>query len=210
LARCPTRDEVALVDSVLDLTFEDDPTRPALVCTAAAGSADLTYLEERVYQAILSMRRIPFDAPLPWTELPLFDWFAQEVNGIIVRGTSSYCCDGPGVIVVRSDGIWSEDWGQLWMGRDPNAAIGLMNSVDLLLHEARHIGGFLHTCADGNDATLKEGGAWAVVYWYYIWLSEHAGSPYLAPLDADPQLYARVAANQAAGILETRIGVGCG
>jgi hypothetical protein len=208
LARCPTRDEVALVNSVLTMTFEDDPTGPDLVCTAAAGSADLTYLQERAYQAVLSMWRIPFDAPLPWTELQLFDWFAQEVNGIIFRGSSSYCCEGDGVLVIGSDGIMSDSYGQLWVGRDPNAAVGLMHSVDLLLHEARHIAGFLHTCpnAEGDDATLDEGGAWAVVYWYYVWLSEHADSPYMTPKGAEPDLYTRAAANQAADTLEHRIG----
>ncbi len=206
LARCPTADEVALVDSVLTMTFAEDPTAPDLVCTAAAGSADLTRFQERAYQAILSMRRIAFDAPLPWTELPLFDWFTREVNGIIFRGTDSYCCEREGVLVVMSGGILADSWGQLWVSRDPNAAIGLMNSVDLLLHEARHSDGFPHTCGGGDDATLEEGGAWAVVYWYYIWLSEHAASPYMAPEGAEPDLYTNAATNQAAATL---VRVGC-
>jgi len=206
LARCPTSDEIALVDSALTMTFEEDLTAPALVCTAAEGSADLTYFQERAYQAVLSMRRIPFDAPLPWTDLPLFNWFAEEVNGIVFRGTSAYCCEDQGVLVIPSQGILAEHWAQLWVGRDPNAAIGLVHVVQLFLHEARHVDGYFHTCPDGNDASSEEGGAWAVVYWYYTWLAEHANDPYMTPFDAEGDLYTRVAASDAAATLATHIG----
>lgn len=207
LARCPTSDEIALVDSVVTMTFEYDSTAPALICTDDAGSADLTFLQERAYQAVLSMRRIPFDAPLPWTELTLFDWFVLEVKGITFRAApSSYCCDQPGVLVIKADQDLSALGNTLWFDRDRNQAWGLVYLVDLLLHEARHAGGIPHTCSSGNDATLDEVGAWAVVYWFYTWLAEHASDPYMTPVAAPSDLYTSRAAAMASDTLQYRIG----
>jgi hypothetical protein len=199
LARCPTSGEVALVDSLVTLTYDDDPTAPALVCRQREGSADLTRFQERAYQGILSMRRIPFDAPLPWTDRSLFDWFGAEVNGITFRDTElSFCCDGPGVIVIRSRGLSSLET-NLWLSR-AEPAYGLLHFVQLLIHEARHAEGeleaprrYLHTCADGNDQTLEEMGSWAVVYWFYIWLAEHARNDYMTPVDASADFYVAAA-----------------
>ncbi len=47
LAACPSAADIALVDADLDLQFEADPSAGALVCPAAAGSADLTFVQER-------------------------------------------------------------------------------------------------------------------------------------------------------------------
>lgn len=47
-------------------------------------------------------------------------------------------------------------------------------SVGYVLHEARHIQGYRHTCGDDtHDRTFEEGGAWAV----HITYLEHAGFP---------------------------------
>jgi hypothetical protein len=198
-ARCPTSDEIALVDSIVTLRYQDDPTAPALVCRQQEGSADLTRFEERAYQAVLSMRRIQFDAPLPWTELSLFDWFGTVVNGITFRDTElSFCCDGSGVLVIRSRNM-SHLETNLWLSRtDP--AYGLLHFVQLLIHEARHAEGeleaprrYLHTCAAGNDQTLEEMGSWALVYWFYVWLAEHAQNDYMTPVDAPADFYAAAA-----------------
>ena len=205
LARCPTPAEIALVDAVLTMTFEYDPTAPTLVCTAAGGSADLTRLEERAYQAVLSMRRIPFDVPLPWTELSLFDWFGRAVSGIIYRSTDvSFCCDGPGRIVIKSDRMSSLE-SPLWVARD-GTGFGLMSHVQLLIHEARHAEGWLHTCANGDDQTLEEMGSWALVYWFYRWLAEHASGPYMTPVDAPADLYTSEAAKWVVWIPQYWIG----
>ncbi len=205
LARCPTPDEIALVDSIVSLTFDADPTGPALVCRKADGSADLTRFQERTYQAVLSMRRIPFDAPLPWTDRLLFDWFADVVNGITIRETEgSYCCDGPGVLVISSRISVQES--NLWIARDGNDH-GLMVYVQLLIHEARHVEGFGHTCAtEGDDKTLEEVGSWAVVYWFFTWLAEHAGSAYMTPVDGPADYYIARARYQADYTLQYRIG----
>ena len=201
LVRCPTAGEIALVDSVVTLVYDDNPSAPALVCHVEDGSADLTRLQERAYQAVLAMRRIPFDAPLPWTELSLFDWFAGVVNGITFRITEfSYCCDGPGVIVIKT-GSMGYLMSDLWVARDGTSS-GLMGLVALLIHEARHIEGFSHTCADGKDQAFEEMGSWALVYLFYLWLAEHAPGDYMTPVDAPADLYIRTARFWADGTLK--------
>ena len=80
LGRCPTAVEVAAVRSEISVTI--DTTTGPLACTAAAGSADLTALQERVYQALLVMRALRFSQPLPWTSQSLYDWFRGAVKGV--------------------------------------------------------------------------------------------------------------------------------
>ena len=201
LARCPTAAEVAWVDRHVSFTFEHDPTGPTLVCTAADGSADLTHLQERAYQSILTIRRIQFDTPLPWTDLTLWRWFDGEVKGITYRAGGSYCCDRPGVLTIQSDGDRSSLQSDYWIDRQEPQAFGLIYEVQLLLHEARHVAGYPHCGVSGNDATLEEGGAWAIVYWFATYLAEHSTS-YMAPGDGDPNLYTAYAtelANSALG-----------
>ena len=82
LADCPTAAEIAEVDSKINLSFEADPTAGRLVCTMAAGSADLTREQKNAYNAILIMKDLKFDAPLPWTDQPLYDWFTGTISGI--------------------------------------------------------------------------------------------------------------------------------
>lgn len=192
LARCPTVAELALVDAVVTLTAIDDPTAGTLVCHREDGSRDLTRLEERAYQAVLAMRRIAFDAPLPWTDRSLFDWFGAAVAEVRFRpdATFSYCCDGPGVLVIKSSSMAFLE-SNLWVSRD-GTGFGLMSLVGLLAHEARHAEGYWHTC--GNlDQTLDEMGAWAIHYYVWIWLAEHAHTDYMTPVNAAPDLYVRAA-----------------
>ena len=158
------------------------------MCTAAEGSADLTHLQERAYQSILAIRRIQFDTPLPWTDLTLWQWFDGEVKGITYRPGISYCCDSPGALSITSDASQSSLLSNYWIDRQEPQAFGMIYEVQLLIHEARHVSGHPHTCGDGNDATLEERGAWAIVYLFATHLAEHTG-PYMAPVDADPNLY---------------------
>jgi hypothetical protein len=206
LARCPTAGEIALVDSRLRLTFVDDPTGPDLVCRKRDGSANLTRLQERAYQAVLSMRRIRFDEPLPWTGRSTFGWFARAVTGIqFEAATYSHCCAADRDIVIRSqtDMAYLQDytWG------------GLMSAVGLMAHEARHAEGFYHNCGESednpgvvpDDQTLEEAGAWAVNYWYLSWVANHSDPAYVRPVNGAPELYLEQARFGAEGILNNRI-----
>lgn len=194
LGRCPTAAEVALVDSRLTMTFADDPIGGKRVCRARDGSADLTYFQERAYQAVLSMRRIKFDAPLPWTDRSFFGWFTHAVTGIEFREVEfSHCCDGDRVIVIKSSVI--NEYDRDWVKRDQSACggCGLITLPGLLAHEARHAEGYPHTCGN-DDQTFDEMGAWAVNYLYYVWLAKHATGDYMKPVDAPADLYTTAAA----------------
>lgn len=191
LAACPSSADIALVDAELDLQFEADPSAGALVCTAAAGSADLTFVQERTYQAVLLLRRISFDRALPWTELSLYDWFTASIDDIRIKddfGGAGYCCSparymwiNPLVLPLPTDRWSSPDVGQR----------GMENYVRALVHEARHV----HpdhpshfSCIDGgSDLTMDEGGAYSIEVQFMEMMALH-GDP-LFFTDPDGFLY---------------------
>jgi len=184
LARCPTAAEIASVDADVPMTFLADPTAGTLVCTAAAGSADLTRFQERVYQAILSMKRITFDAPLPWTSQSLYAWFVGAIDGItfVDTGGFSFCCSPARVINIQANANSILLTTNRWLKPSLSDRVGLPYFVDLLLHEARHSeGGYPHTCGTGDDDTISAMGGWAIVYYYHTWLALHGDPVYLAP-----------------------------
>jgi hypothetical protein len=49
IANCPSAADIAAISADQSLSFEADPTAGTLVCTAAAGSANLTRAQERAY-----------------------------------------------------------------------------------------------------------------------------------------------------------------
>lgn len=217
-ARCPTAEEVALVDSQLSMSFEytgpierlfhqnpdgslfnePDPTAGQLMCTAANGSADLTGLQKRAYQSILVMRLLNFSQPLPWTSLQLFDWFVGAIDGIRFRDDIdvSHCCEPANVINVSVSGTPYLAITDRFF--DPNFSGGLVYSTILFIHEARHNEGFGHTCPDGaSDKTIAEMGAWSVQYYTHIWLAQYSDHVYLSAPGPDPDVYRRALLEEA-------------
>src|SRR5262249_24215622 len=160
--------QIQSIEADLDVTFDSDLATGTLVCTAAAGSADLTQVQVATYEAILAMRYVAFDAPLPWTSKLLYDWFVDAIRGIHLtsQGTNSSCWEpGPTItVVVHSNSYLALT--RRWMQADIGG--GIADAVALFVHEARHAEGKLHTCGT-NDATFSEMGAWAVEYDYYLW-----------------------------------------
>ena len=188
LALCPSSAEVAEIDADLSLSFDSDPTAGTLVCTAAEGSADLTRLQERTYQAILVMKWLNFDQPLPWTDESLYDWFVDSVDGIRFRGDieNSFCCDPENIINVQTSNLAALQTDR-WI--DPQSGTGLSGLMVLFVHEARHNEGYLHTCNDTNDSTISEMGAWGVQYTLLRWLALYSGPDFLTPLDTYAKYY---------------------
>ena len=192
LAVCPTAGEVQRVDQDLQLFFFADPSRgEPLACTAAGGSADLTPFQKRVYQALLAMQRIPFDAPFPWTSRPLYDWFKTAVRGIQFRSDVplTTCCGSDGLIKLKTAPTRAEDDSCLMSGDtplwvEPGGVCGMDAFIALIVHEARHNEIGNHTCGS-NDQTIDEMGAWAVQYFFDRWLAQHTGT-YLSPIDGRP------------------------
>lgn len=186
LVACPSPEQVASVDRDLFLDFVYDITADTQVCSTSNGSVDLSLVEKNLYHAILAMRWIEFDEPLPWTELTLYDWFIQAVNGVIVDGQEEYshCCTEDGMIVLalgensfvtHTDRFLRDEVGQ--------GGFDGVNGVDplifLLAHEARHNEGYPHTCENDNDQTLAEMGSWAIVYYLNLWLADHTNPEFL-------------------------------
>jgi hypothetical protein len=162
---CPPAAAVRAIESELDVVFEEDPPAGTAVCGPADGSVEMTRLQERVFQALYLMRRLRFDAPLPWTSETLWSWFVEEVREVRVGGSRTYCCASPRVIVI---GVSSEYGG------------GFPTLIEGLVHEARHTDGqHPHSCGTGADQTIGELGGYGVQYYLNLWLSRHTVEPAL-------------------------------
>jgi hypothetical protein len=192
LASCPTAAQVQAINSQLRLVFDADPTHALpLACTAAAGSANLTLYQKRVYQAFVAMQQITFDAPLPWTSQPLYQWLVSTIRGVHFTSASAYswCCEPGAMIVVHAAANQATDNSCLMAGQTsrwiaPNIGCGMDAFIALVVHEARHNNGKPHTCGS-SDNTIAEMGSWAVQYYLFRWFAEHTGD-YLTPADGLP------------------------
>lgn len=177
LAECPAAQEIAEIDSKIDLSFEADPTAGKLVCTAAEGSADLTRAQKNAYNAVRIMKHLTFDAPLPWTDQSLYDWFTGTISAIRFRSdiASHFCCGTPPTINIRAElhAFHSDRW----------TAVGAL--MRLYIHEARHTY-MAHRCETGTDRTIAELGAYGVEARLYEWLAYHSDPDFLTMLAPGP------------------------
>ncbi|HEY5377399.1 MAG TPA: hypothetical protein VIK01_27150 [Polyangiaceae bacterium] len=185
LTTCPSAAALDEIDQNLDLVFDnvaiaDDPP----VCFASKGSRDLSRARERAYQSLLAMKSLRFDAPLPWTDRGLYDWFRGVIDGIIFEETTNFCCSpGPSgtgrylhVRLGKDSAVYAT---QLWVN---GVGLGMLNMVDVMVHESRHAETGNHTCPDvQRDLTADELGAWGTVYSLHRWLAYHADPCFLRP-----------------------------
>jgi hypothetical protein len=204
-ASCPTAEQIASVTKDITLAFEADPTKGTLECKASAGSADLSPLEKRAYQSVLIMKGLTFDAPLPWTNKSLYDWFAGSIRAIRFRSDIAYsfCCDPADTINI----LVAENSYLMLTGRwvDPALAGGLMDTMVLFVHEARHNEGYPHTCNTGqDDRTISEMGAWGVQYYLLQWIAQHGDRAFLRAPGGDPDIYRRIALDHMISVRRTR------
>ena len=188
LATCPSAAGVSLVDAELDLRFDDDPSAGTLVCTAAADSADLTFVQERTYQAVLLLRRISFSRPLPWTDLSLYDWFTASIDGIIVKANfmgAGYCCSPARYMWINPLHLPlpTDRWSSAAAGQR-----GMENYVRALVHEARHVhpDHRRHFCPDGAlDLNVAEGGAYAIEVLFIEWMALYGDRAFFTDPDGN-------------------------
>ena len=185
LARCPTPAEVAASDRDLSLSFDYDVTAGRTLCTAAQSSRDLTLLQAQTYRVLTIMRRLTFDATLPWTSRSVYDWMVSSIRGIRYRGddiANSFCCNPAGVIDIKATlGPNNSGLAALVFPADFRSVGTLMV---LFVHEARHNNGLPHTCSDGvRDKTIAELGAWGVQYYLDLFLANRS-DPALIPSSA--------------------------
>jgi hypothetical protein len=204
LAVCPTAAEVASVDARLDLVFEADPSAgDGFVCLASQGSADLTRVQERAYQALLMFDRLQFDQALPWTTQTLGGWLYQEsmIQGIRFRSdiVNSFCCDPANYLNLLAD-VFDRD-NTRWI--DPQSGVGLDGLVLLIAHEARHNQGLPHTCG-ADDNTRAELGAWGVQYYLREWLAYSSDECFFEAPNPFPTYYLENSAGDSWWIHDTR------
>jgi hypothetical protein len=192
ITRCPSAGALAAIHADLDVSFEFGalPYPNEIVCTAEQSGRALTHLEERVYQALIAMRALHFDRALPWTELGLYEWLVDSVEGIRVRDDVgvNHCCTPPegksgqyvNLTVTSEPTVLASD---LWA----SANGGLVGLVSLLVHEARHTL-LPHSCGAGDDQTISELGALGAQYYLYSFLAFHSDPCFLRPtLPASPR-----------------------
>lgn len=193
IGRCPTATEMNLIDAVITLSFEGtDPSAPALVCHAAGGSRDLTKLRRNVYNILLAAQKLRFSQPMPWSsQTSVWDWlrFESGINKIRLRGDigGSYCCEPANAINLsvapNSYYVFSDRWVD-----DNGGGGGLVSSLALVVHEARHRMSGGHTCGT-DDQTLGELGAWGTQINFYLWLDRYADRNFLRPNVGDANYY---------------------
>ncbi len=203
--RCPTAKEIAALLADISITFEADPTKGTLACKESEGSRDLTPLQKRAYQSVMIMKAIHFDTPLPWTGKGLYQWFIDAIDGIRVRADIGYsfCCEPTNVVNIQV----AENSYIFLTGRwiDPPMGGGLMDTMVLFVHEARHNEGYPHTCnAGADDKTVAEMGSWGVQYYLLQWLAQQTDPAFFQSPGADPDAYRRIALSDMVMIQRSR------
>ena len=168
--RCPTAAEMAAIDADIQLIFDGDPSAGTTVCTV--GTRQLTFLQTGAYRSLIVMRRMTFDAPLPWTAEPLYDWLIHSIRAIRFRSDipNSFCCAPADTINIRADVVIA-----LPGHDDPWGVVGIS---ELFVHEARHNNIGPHTCGF-YDQTLAELGAWGAQYYTAKWIVEHSDPAFI-------------------------------
>jgi hypothetical protein len=204
LSRCPSQQTMEAIRRDFNISFDSRLVAP----WSCSGDGTESSVMLTVYNAFRAMRLIEFDAPIPLlNSRNLYDWlYGLNLANIKFTLGESYSFADRGVINLRGEVLDSPDYRQ-WVS--PRSAIGLMNIVLLIVHEARHAnasgsphanpdGTIGHPCStdpaieDVSDPTIDFGGAWAAQYWTSRWLAEHSGH-YLTPRE---KAFAAAAAEQ--------------
>lgn len=117
-------------------------------CFAPTSSMNIEAYETSliVLQALRVIRHMN-TGPLPWTELSLYDWMKNSIGGVnIVDGISSggYCCNefnDDFFVGIKNLNSSNRAFKKKW--------IGISGTIDLLIHEVRHLEGPSHISCCG-------------------------------------------------------------
>ncbi|MDP6349967.1 MAG: hypothetical protein QF719_02515 [Chloroflexota bacterium] len=159
-----------------------------LYTNTGTDTADLTFIQERTYQAVLLLRRISFSRALPWTDLSLYDWFISSIDGIIFKsdfGGAGYCCDPARYMWINP---WSYRCRPIFGSAPTSACAAMENYVRALVHEARqvHPEHRRHNCPDGAfDLNVAEGGAYAIEARFIEWMALYGDRSFFTDLDGN-------------------------
>jgi hypothetical protein len=176
LATCPAAAELAsIADS--NVIFDNTVSSLPLVCREADGSKDLTYPQLRVSWALIILKELRFDTPVPWTSKPLYDWVRETVNSvriIVGSGNSNYQQAGNGVIMyVNASSTEALTWPTI------------QQFLGLLMHEVRHAESGGHLCGGQWDNRVSDMGAFGVHNTFFTWIGEHS-DPAVIPVEYRP------------------------
>jgi hypothetical protein len=201
ISQCPSLEEVSAINEDLALYFDSDPTSGTLVCSAEQGSVNLTLLQKNTYRVFAVMQQVPFTEPLPWTPLPLYEWFVNAVEGVRFSDQTevSFCCEDGEIIVVQTSNLVATRTNR-WI--PPDLGVGVGGLMVLLVHEARHNEGPGHDCL--VDANLAAMGSWAVQYYLYEWMVYHTTPEFFTAREPYGDYYRELYVINAADIRNTR------
>lgn len=166
---CPIRAEIEELE--IPVRAIGDVSAGVLACRERDGSVDLTVVQNQVYQALLFLRRLRFDRPLPWTDMPVYDWVRSTIpSGIVIEssGLSHSCLDCPGPIHV------------VYTFYESLRPTVYYLPHTLIVHEARHADGWRHTCGRGEygaftrDKSVAEMGGFGVHYLLAYWIGHYS------------------------------------
>jgi hypothetical protein len=178
LSECPSAAALAGV-SEIPIAFTGGITADPLVCTAEAGSADLTRKQERIYQALILIKQLRFDRPLPWTNDTLWDWFVGAVHQIQVSDQNKPSGGGNYARIIFINRPQAPAADLSWYSSLP---------IFVMVHEGRHNDFGPHTCGT-TDHNPEELGANGVVYYLQQWLGSYS-TPDTFPVEYRPlELY---------------------
>lgn len=178
VAVCPTAAELATVSDVRLELIGVAASRP-VVCRASEGSADMTYHQRKLRQALILMKELRFDAPLPWTnDRTLWDWFRGLGVGmnVVMDDTNATCCGGDRMIHLTVGSTTAEP---------ALAGIEMLHLIGFLIHEARHIQVGHHPCQRIFDNRISDLGAYGSENVYIQFLARHS-DPTQVPLEYRP------------------------
>lgn len=180
-AACPSASDVATIRREIPIEFEPEGGTPETVCAASVSGEPLTRRKRYLLRGLDHMRRLRFDAPLPWTSQTLYDWFRGTVAGIRVRDgiPYSFCCEPAAVINIKYQTEPFDD------------RIVPVLPLRVLVHEARHVETGAHTCGTTRDMRIAELGAFGVEYHLLLYLAGRETSGLGTP---EYRQYARVSA----------------
>jgi hypothetical protein len=169
--------EMTAIEGAVKLTFECDPT------ASQAPPGQLSPLKRRTYEVLRLMRALEFSEPLPWTDQTLWHWFIASVDEIRfikyeAGNPNPQFADGPEGRVIYVPTSMNIYLCQTDLFIDPQHGNGgLMDSLVLFVHEARHQQKF-HSAGPGPgmtlDKTILELGAWGVQYYMYLFLADYS------------------------------------
>jgi hypothetical protein len=180
MGSCPLDCELSAIDRDFSIIFDEAAELPDYECVDGEDPSGDNNPKLTFYQLLRTVAALEFNQPLPWTDLPLYEWLRNSITGFVITDSpQSYCCDTHGRIVLSVDDL-SRPLPARW--DSPHPGVGLCDLAGLIVHEARHTEVGPHTCGE-NDTTADELGAWGAQYYFYVWLAEHTAPGLLSDLE---------------------------